>query len=349
MQKAIAVMQFKVEGQIINRNPEYNMQDRNLLERINYENMTIELGGKLYELSDKNLPTVDPNNPYQLTEEEASVMRKLKQSFMNSDKMRKHMRWLYAKGSLYLVRNANLMFNASMPMNEDGTFKKVLVHGKEYSGKALFDRVDSVVRAAYFGNPADEEYQRDLDYMWYLWCGPDSPFFDKDKMTNFEKYFIPDKSMTKEKKGHYYTLRNEYDICIKVLKEFGLEGPNSHIINGHVPVKVAKGEQPVKAGGKLLVIDGGFSKAYQSETGIAGYTLIYHSRGLQLVQHEPFQSTQKAIEEGVDIISNRFVLEFNDNRMHVRDTDIGHELTGQIEDLKKLLCAYRLGLIDEKH
>ena len=349
MQKAIAVMQFKVEGQIINRNPEYNMQDRNLLERINYENMTIELGGKLYELSDKNLPTVDPNNPYQLTEEEASVMRKLKQSFMNSDKMRKHMRWLYAKGSLYLVRNANLMFHASMPMNEDGTFKKVLVHGKEYSGKALFDRVDSVVRAAYFGNPADEEYQRDLDYMWYLWCGPDSPFFDKDKMTNFEKYFIPDKSMTKEKKGHYYTLRNEYDICVKLLKEFGLEGPHSHIINGHVPVKVAKGEQPVKADGKLLVIDGGFSKAYQSETGIAGYTLIYHSRGLQLVQHEPFQSTQKAIEEGVDIISNRFVLEFNDNRMHVRDTDIGRELTGQIEDLKKLLCAYRLGLIEEKH
>ena len=348
MQKAIAVIQFKVEGHIINRNPEYEMNDRNLLERINYENMTIELGGKVHELCDKNLPTIDPKNPYQLTDEEASVMSKLRHSFINSDKMRKHMRWLYAKGSLYLVRNSNLMFHASMPMNEDGSFMKVRVHGEEYSGKALFDKVDRVVRDAYFGNPADPAHQRDVDYMWYLWCGPHSPFFDKNKMTNFEKYFIADKAMKKETKGHYYTLRNEYETCVKVLKEFGLEGPHSHIINGHVPVKVAKGEQPVKADGKLLVIDGGFSKAYQSETGIAGYTLIYHSRGLQLVQHEPFQSTQKAIEEGVDIISNRFVLEFNNDRMRVRDTDIGAELISQIDDLKNLLCAYRSGLIQEK-
>ena len=348
MQKAIAVIQFKVEGQIINRNPEYEMQDRNLLERINYEDMTLELGGKIHELCEKNLPTVDPKNPYQLTEEEASVMSKLRFSFMNSEKMRTHMRWLYAAGSLYLVRNSNLLFHASMPMNEDGTFMKVRVHGEEFAGKELFDRVDKLVRDAYFSNPNDENHQRDVDYMWYLWCGPHSPFFDKNKMTNFEKYFIEDKAMKKETKGHYYTLRNEYDICVKVLKEFGIEGPHSHIINGHVPVKVVKGEQPVKAGGKLLVIDGGFSKAYQSETGIAGYTLIYHSKGLQLVQHEPFQSKQKAIEEGVDIISNRSVLEFTDNRMRVRDTDIGKELIGQIEDLKALLCAYRSGLIKEK-
>ena len=349
MQKAIAVMQFKIEGQIIKRNPEYDMQERLKLELINYDDMTIKYGDRVFELDDKFLPTVDPKDPYKLTEEEEAVMEKLRYSFMNSDKMRKHMRWLYAKGSLYLVRNSNLMFHASVPMNEDGSFKEVLVHGELYSGKALFDRVDAIVRAAYFGDPSQEDHQRDVDYMWYLWCGANSPFFDKDKMTNFEKYFIPDKSMMKEKKGYYYTLRNEYDICVKVLKEFGLEGPKSHIINGHVPVKVAKGEQPVKADGKLLVIDGGFSKAYQSETGIAGYTLIYHSRGLQLVQHEPFQSTRKAIEEGVDIISNRFVLEFNDNRMHVRDTDIGRELTSQIDDLKKLLCAYRMGLIEEKH
>lgn len=348
MQKAIAIIQFKVEGHIIKRNPEYKMDDRNLLERIDYVNKTIELGGKVHELCDKNLPTVDPQNPYQLTDEEASVMEKLRSSFINSDKMRKHMRWLYAKGSLYLVRNSNLMFHASMPMNEDGSFMKVRVHGEEYAGKALFDKVDSVVRAAYYGNPAGETHQSDVDYMWYLWCGPHSPFFDKNKMTNFEKYFVADKAMKKETKGHYYTLRNEYEICVKVLKEFGINGPHSHIINGHVPVKVAKGEQPVKAGGKLLVIDGGFSKAYQSETGIAGYTLIYHSRGLQLVQHEPFQSTQKAIEEGVDIISNRFVLEFSNDRMRVRDTDIGAELTEQIEDLKNLLCAYRKGLIQEK-
>ncbi len=348
MQKAIAIIQFKVEGHIINRNPEYEMQDRNLLERIDYKNKTIELGGIVHELCDKNLPTVDPNNPYQLTDEEASVMEKLRNSFVNSDKMRKHMRWLYAKGSLYLVRNSNLMFHASVPLNEDGSFMKVRVHGEEYSGKALFDKVDSVVRDAYYGNPNSESHQRDVDYMWYLWCGPHSPFFDKNKMTNFEKYFVADKAMKKETKGHYYTLRNEYDTCVKVLKEFGLEGPHAHIINGHVPVKVAKGEQPVKAGGKLLVIDGGFSKAYQSETGIAGYTLIYHSRGLQLVQHEPFQSTKKAIEEGVDIISNRFVLEFTNDRMRVRDTDIGKELISQIEELKKLLCAYRMGLIKEK-
>lgn len=348
MQKAIAIMQFKVEGHIINRNPEYEMNDRNLLERIDYENKTIVLGGKTHELCDKNLPTIDPKDPYKLTDEEASVMEKLRNSFVNSDKMRKHMRWLYAKGSLYLVRNSNLMFHASVPLNEDGTFMKVRVHGEEYSGKALFDKVDSVVRDAYYGNPASDMHQRDVDYMWYLWCGPHSPFFDKDKMTNFEKYFVADKEMKKEKKGYYYTLRNEYDICVKVLKEFGLEGPHSHIINGHVPVKVAKGEQPVKAGGKLLVIDGGFSKAYQSETGIAGYTLIYHSRGLQLVQHEPFQSTQKAIEEGMDIISNRFVLEFNNDRKRVRDTDIGKELESQIDELKKLLCAYRMGLIKEK-
>ncbi len=348
MQKAIAVIQFKVEGHIIDRNPEYEMQDRNLLDQIDYEKGTIVMGGATQELRDKNLPTIDPRDPYKLTDEEANVMRKLQLSFVNSDKMRKHMRWLYAKGSLYLVRNSNLMFHASMPMNEDGSFMQVRVHGKEYCGKALFDKVDEVVRAAYYGDPATEQHQRDVDYMWYLWCGPHSPFFDKDKMTNFEKYFIADKELKKEKKGHYYTLRNEYDICVKVLKEFGLEGPHSHIINGHVPVKVAKGEQPVKAGGKLLVIDGGFSKAYQSETGIAGYTLIYHSRGLQLVQHEPFQSTQKAIEEGVDIISNRFVLEFTNDRVKVRDTDIGRELIGQIQDLKKLLCAYRSGLIKEK-
>ncbi len=348
MQKAIAIIQFKVEAHIINRNPEYEMHDRNLLDQIDFEKGTIVLGGKTHELCDKNLPTVDPKDPYKLTEEEASVMRKLRLSFINSDKMRKHMRWLYAKGSLYLVRNSNLMFHASMPLNEDGSFMKVRVHGKEYAGKELFDKVDSVVRAAYYGNPSSESHQRDVDYMWYLWCGPHSPFFDKNKMTNFEKYFIADKAMKKETKGHYYTLRNEYDTCVKVLKEFGLEGPHSHIINGHVPVKVAKGEQPVKAGGKLLVIDGGFSKAYQSETGIAGYTLIYHSRGLQLVQHEPFQSTQKAIEEGVDIISNRFVLEFSNDRMRVRDTDIGKELIGQINELKKLLVAYRSGLIKEK-
>ncbi len=348
MQKAIAVIQFKLEGQIIHRNPEYKMDDRLLLDKIDFVTRSITIDGKSYPLRDAYFPTIDPRNPYRLTDEEADVMKKLSHSFRNSEKLRKHMRCLYSNGGLYLVRNSNLMFHASMPLNADGTFMKVSIRGKEYAGKALFDKVEQIIREAYFGDASNPEHNFDVDYMWYLWCGPQSPSYDKDKMTTFERYFIADKEVAKEVKGNYYTLRNEEAVCDRILREFGINGPHAHIINGHIPVKVAKGEQPVKAGGKLLVIDGGFSKAYQSETGIAGYTLIYHSRGLQLVQHEPFQSTQKAIEEGVDIISNHFILEFSSQRMHVRDTDIGAELIEQIGDLKKLLYAYRSGLIKER-
>ncbi len=348
MQKAISIIQFKLEGQIILRNPEYEMDKRLLLDKIDYSKGIITIDDKNYPLRDTNFPSINPQTPYLLSDEERSVMRKLQRSFMSSEKLRKHIRCLYAKGGLYLVRNSNLLFHASMPLNADGSFKQVSIQGQKYAGKALFDKVEQLIRNAYFGDRNKPDYLFSLDYMWYLWCGPQSPSFDKDRMTTFERYFITDKTVAKETKGHYYTLRNEYDVCVRILREFGLEGPHAHIINGHIPVKTIKGEQPVKANGKLLVIDGGFSKAYQSETGIAGYTLIYHSRGLQLVQHEPFQSTQKAIEEGVDIISNHFILEFSSQRMRVRDSDIGTELIEQIHELKDLLYAYRTGLLKEK-
>ena len=349
MHKAITNIQLKLEGQTIKRRPEFKMEHRLLLNQIDYNLGIFTQDGKSYPLRDSFLPTIDPDDPYKLSEEEAVVVNKLHHSFRNSEKLRKHIRWLYAHGSMYLIRNSNLLFHASIPLNADGTFKEVSIAGKNYKGKQLLDKVDQLIRTAYLDDLHDEPNRFAIDFMWYLWCGPDSPAFDKDKMATFERYFIEDKELSKEKKGYYYELRNEESVCDMILEEFGIHNdPHAHIINGHIPVKTIKGEQPVKAGGKLLVIDGGFSKAYQSETGIAGYTLIYHSRGLQLTQHEPFQSTQKAIEEGADIISTNFLLEFNSQRMRVRNTDMGKELIHQIDDLKKLLYAYRNGLIKER-
>ena len=349
MHKAITIIQLKLEGQTIKRRPEFKMEHRLLLNQIDYNLGIFTQDGKSYPLRDSFLPTIDPDDPYKLSEEEAVVVNKLHHSFRNSEKLRKHIRWLYAHGSMYLIRNSNLLFHASIPLNADGTFKEVSIAGKNYKGKQLLDKVDQLIRTAYLDDLHDEPNRFAIDFMWYLWCGPDSPAFDKDKMATFERYFIEDKELSKEKKGYYYELRNEESVCDMILEEFGIHNdPHAHIINGHIPVKTIKGEQPVKAGGKLLVIDGGFSKAYQSETGIAGYTLIYHSRGLQLTQHEPFQSTQKAIEEGADIISTNFLLEFNSQRMRVRNTDMGKELIHQIDDLKKLLYAYRNGLIKER-
>ena len=347
MHKAITIIQFKLEASIIRRHPEFEMSDRLLLDKIDYSKGTFKYDGKEYDLLDKQFPTIDPSNPFKLTEEEEELVEKLHNSFINSEKLQKHMRCLYANGSMYLVCNDNLLFHASIPLNDDGTFKSVAIKGKSYSGKRLLDKVDQMVRTAYFEDDADDkEYA--LDYIWYLWCGPDSPSFDKDKMATFERYFIADKNLHKEEKGMYYKLRDQEEICNNILMEFGIHSEHSHIINGHVPVKTIKGEQPIKANGKLLVIDGGFSKAYQPETGIAGYTLVFHSRALQLVQHEPFESRQKAIEEGLDIKSNTFLVEFNSRRMMVKDTDKGKELITQINDLKKLLTAYQLGLLKEK-
>lgn len=349
MHKAISIIQFKLESQIISRRKEFNMQNRNLLEKIDYKRGVFVCGDKEYEMRDCNFPTIDPKDPYRLTDEEQELVDKIHSSFMNSEKLKKHMRCMFTYGGMYLVCNSNLLYHASVPLNADGSFKKIMIRGKEYSGRKLLDKIDQLIRNAYFDEEEDEEnHAFALDYLWYLWCGADSPSFDKDKMATFERYFIAEKETHKEKKGHYYNLRDKEDTCSRILEEFGVIGLHTHVINGHVPVKTIKGEQPMKANGKLLVIDGGFSKAYQPETGIAGYTLVYHSHGLQLVQHEPFQSRQKAIEEGQDIKSTTFVIEFNSQRMMVKDTDKGKELIAQIADLKKLLVAYRLGFIKEK-
>ena len=348
MHKAITMIQFKLEAEIISRRPDFNMENRKLLHFIDFKRGVFVYEGKEYPMRDTNLPTLDPENPYKLTEEEEELMDKIHASFMNSEKLKKHMRCLFTYGSMYLVCNSNLLYHASVPLNEDGSFRHVRIGKKEYWGRKLLLKTDQLIRTAYFDEDCEEK-RFALDYVWYMWCGPNAPSFDKDKMATFERYFLADKSLHKETKGHYYTLRNQAEVCNLILKEFGVEpGSHSHIINGHVPVKTIKGEKPIKADGKLLVIDGGFSRAYQPETGIAGYTLVYHSHGLQLVQHEPFQSTQKAIEEGRDIKSTTFVIEFNSQRMMVKDTDKGGVLVTQIRDLEKLLVAYRTGLIKEK-
>ncbi len=349
MHKAIAVIQFKLEAAIIRRHPEYRMDDRLLLHLIDYSKGTVRLDGKDYQLLDTNFPTVDPADPYALTHEEKDLMEKIQASFRNSDKLRKHMHCLFSNGSMYLVTNSNLLYHASIPLNADGTFRHVRIGEKEYWGKHLLRKADQLLRAAYYEDARNPDKRKALDYAWYLWCGPDSPSFDKSKMATFERYFIADKATHKEVKGYYYDLRNDVSVCDSILREFGVEpDAHSHIINGHVPVKTIKGEKPVKADGKLIVIDGGFSKAYQPETGIAGYTLVYHSHGLQLVQHQPFESRENAIKEGQDIKSTTFLVEFAQQRMMVKDTDKGRELTVQIDDLKKLLTAYRSGIIQER-
>ena len=345
MHKAITIIQFKLEHEVIKRHPEYNMDDRNLLHLINREKGTITLDGRELTLKDDDFQTVDPADPYKLTPEEENVINRLTQNFINSAHMAKHMQLLYSHGALYLVRNSNLLFHGSVPLNEDGSFKSLNILGKDYAGKALFDKIDQIVRQAYFEPHKSPAKQFAQDFVWYLWCGPVSPPFDKNRMATFERYFLSDKEAQKEQKGWYNIHKNNKEICEKILKEFGVEGEPSHIINGHIPVKTTKGESPIKAGGRLLVIDGGYSKPYQAETGIAGYTLIYNSYGLRLVQHEPFESTQNAIEQGKDIISETKVVEFMERRKLVRDTDIGKKLIDQIDDLKQLLVAFRKGQI----
>lgn len=343
MHKAISIIQFKLEAATIKRHPEYDMDDRLLLEHVDFDRKVFVLDGKDYEMRDTMFPTVDPADPYKLTDEEQELVERLHNSFVSSDRLKKHMGCMFRHGCLYAVTNSNLLFHASMPMNPDGTLKEVEVRGVKYKGKALYNAVGNLIREAYFNQ---DPYA--IDYVWYLWCGKDSPAFDKDKMATFERYFIKDKATHKEEKGYYYLLREREDVCDMILDEFGVTGEHRHIINGHVPVKTLKGEKPIRANGKLMVIDGGFSKAYQPETGIAGYTLVFHSRGLQLVQHEPFTSIQQAVEEGMDIKSTTQIVEMSSKRMMVKDTDRGKELMQQIEDLKKLLYAYNAGWIKEK-
>ncbi len=355
MHKAIAIIQFKLEANLIKKHPEYEMQSRLHLDKMNLDKGTVTIAGKEYEMVDTNFPTIDPKDPCKLSLEEDLLVQKLHTSFAKSDRMKKHMACLLKYGSMFLVVNSNLLFHASIPLNKDGSFKEVEIEGEIFKGKQLLEKVDSMVRIAYFDHEEldidrdHEDVESARDYMWYLWCGKNSPLFDKDKMATFENYFLKDKDIRKEVKGYYYTFRDDPEMCNQIFKEFDMPIKDSHIINGHVPVKQSKGESPLKADGKLIVIDGGFSKAYRSTTGIAGYTLVYHSHGLQLVQHEPFESTKKAIDEGADIKSTSFLLEFTSQRMRVRDTDKGHVLNKQIQDLRKLLVGYRIGLIKEKN
>ena len=350
MHKAISIIQFKLEAEIIKRHPEYVMDDRNLLHLINQEEGTITLlDGTTYPLLDTHFPTIDPQNPYELTAEEKEVVARLHLSFTQSEKLRQHVDFLYRNGGMYLAYNQNLLFHASLPMTEDREFKEVLVGKQRYKGKALMEEVDAIVRRAHWSEVGKADYLEAQDYMWYLWCGPDSPLFDKSAMTTFERYFIADKKTHHEAKGYYYIYRLEAEVCERILAEFGLSSPDTHIINGHVPVKASRGENPLQSGGKLMLIDGGFSKAYQSDTGIAGYTLIFNSHGLKLVKHDPFSSTQRAIEDMEDIESESVVSEFSSHRMLVRDTDKGKILIEQIEDLKNLLDAYHKGIIQERN
>lgn len=347
MHKAISILQFKLEAQLIDRRPEWGMEDRKLLGNIDFDRKVFTLNGKDYEMCDTNFPTVDPANPFALSPEEEELIHKLHHSFRVSDKLNKHIKCLLSHGCMYGVYNSNLLFHASMPLNADGSLKDVEINGKKYRGKELMKAIGSTMRAAfnYDSTPEDKSFAR--DYYWYLWCGPDSPLFDKSRMATFERYFLIDKETHHEEKGYYYKLRNNEEVCDMILDEFGVEGEHRHIINGHVPVRLNKGETPIRANGKLMVIDGGFAKAYHETTGMAGYTLVFHSRGFQLVKHEPFTSAEEAIKNGTDIVSTTQIVELSSKRMRVRDTDKGKILQSQIKELTELLYAYRHGMIKE--
>lgn len=347
MHKAISVIQFKVEGQAAELYPEFGFQRRNFLDKINYEEGTITIGGKSYQLLDDYFPTIDPKNPYQLSAEEEEIMNRLVKAFQSCEKLQRHMRFLLNKGSLYKIYNSNLLYHGCVPLNDDGSLRKVKIYGKSYQGRTLYDVMESYVRKGFFAVDPDEK-KKGRDLMWYIWQGANSPLFGKDKMATFERYFLAEKELWKEKKNAYYLLLEDENVMNGILDEFGLDREISHIINGHVPVKTKNGENPVKCGGKVLVIDGGFSKAYQKETGIAGYTLIYNSYGLILAAHDPFESTEAAIEKERDIHSDSVIVKRTLERKTVGDTDVGKVLKERIADLEALLDAYRSGQIIEK-
>lgn len=344
MHKAISIIQFKEEARIFHRRPEWQMEDRCLLESVDLESQTCTINGVKYQLKECNFPT----GLVELTPEEDDLMKKLHHSFRVSEKLRKHIRTILSHGCMYNICNQNLLFHASVPLNADGTLKEVEILGKRYAGRQLMEYVGQLIRAAFQGDTPRELKDYAKDYFLYLWCGKDSPLFDKSKMATFERYFLTDRETFHEEKGYYFQLRNSAEVCDRILDAFGVKGETRHIINGHVPVHAGSGENPIKANGRMMVIDGGFSEAYHTETGIAGYTLIYHSRGFQLVQHEPFTSTQDAILRGTDIKSTTQIVEMSTHRMLVADTDKGEELRTQISDLKDLLYAYRHGIIKEK-
>lgn len=347
MHKAISIIQFKLEGQLLTRRKEYKMSDRRLLDQIDYEAGTMELDGKTYVLIDKNFPTIDPKKPFELTEEESAIMERLVTAFTDCEKLQQHMMLLLNKGGLYKTFNGNLLYHGCVPLNDDGSLRTVEIYGRKYKGKALYDVLDTYVRKAFFAlDPLEREKGKDI--LWYIWSGPGSPLFGKSKMATFERYFLKEPETHKEVKNAYYGLLENETVVNSILQEFGLDTEHGHIINGHVPVHHMSGESPVKCNGKLLVIDGGFSKAYQKETGIAGYTLIFNSFGLILAAHEPFTSAENAITQETDIVSDSILVKRVAKRMVVGDTDNGKALQERIDELKQLLDAYRSGLIKEK-
>lgn len=348
IQKAIAVIQFKLEGQIIETRPEFEMESRRLLDKMDLEHGTITLDGKTYELKDSNFPTIDKADPYALSSEEAEVMERIQSAFEKCEKLQRHVRFLFSNGSLYKVFNGNLLYHGCVPLNDDGTFKKVKVFGKEYSGKALYDILEVYARKGYYSVLDLEERRKGQDILWYIWCNGNSPVFGKDQMATFERYLIKDKETHHEAKNPYYRYIEQEDTVNRILEEFGLDTEESHIVNGHMPVKVSKGETPLKCNGKLLIIDGGFSKAYQKVTGIAGYTLVYNSYGMRLVAHDPFESLDATLKKESDIHSESMVVERVMRRRTVADTDAGKELQETIVELESLVKAYRAGTIIEK-
>ena len=347
MHKAITVIQFKLEGKLLMRRREFGMADRALLDDIDYTEGTIKIGHQTYNMLDNYFPTIDPENPYELSREEREVVDRLVFAFVNCEKLQKHMQFLLKKGSMYKIYNRNLLYHGCIPMNEDGSFKEVSVYGKTYKGKALYDVLDSYVRKAFVA-VNEEEREKGRDILWFIWSSPNSPLFGKDKMATFERYFLKDKETHVEKKNPYYSFLEDEEVADSILEEFQVTGDCRHIINGHVPVHHTAGESPIKCKGKILVIDGGFSKAYQKETGIAGYTLIYNSWGMILAAHEPFTSASDAISKESDILSDRILVKRTTQRKTVGETDTGIKLKERIAELEELLEAYRNGLLIER-
>ena len=342
MHKAIAVIQFKLEGQKMLKHPEFDMNERLIMHTMDLDKGTVVVEGKTYELTDTYFPTFNPDDPYALSKEEEEVVEHLRKCFISCERLQRHIQFLYAKGSLYKVYNGNLLYHGCVPLNEDGTFKEVEIYGKKYSGKELYDTLDSYARKAYYSLDKEEK-QKGMDIMWYIWENKNSPVFGKGKMTTFERYFIADKATHKEPKNPYYKLMENEEVVTNILAEFNLTGEEAHIVNGHVPVEQKKGESPIKCNGKLLLIDGGFSKAYQGKTGIAGYTLVYNSYGLMLAAHEPFVSVDIAVEQELDIHSDKILVQKVNKRKLVADTDVGKEIKENILGLERLIEAYRTG------
>ena len=349
MYKAITMILFKLEGQKLLRRPEFRMADRLLLDKIDLERKTVVIDGKAYPMEDTDFPTVDPADPYTLTAEEKQVIEQLTDSFRHSEKLQKHIRFLFAKGGLYKVHNGNLLFHGCIPMTTEGKLMKFSIGGKERQGREFLDFAETTARKAYYDKRGTPERQYGLDFMWWLWAGRNSPIFGRDRMTTFERRFILDEKTWAEEKNAYYTYYNDGAVCRMLLAEFGLEGPHCHIINGHVPVKVRKGESPVKGDGKLIVIDGGFCRAYQATSGIAGYTLIFNSRGMRIVSHQPFAGRLDALQNNRDIANDSVIFETMESRMKISQTDQGRELQARVDDLLRLLEAYRAGAVAEDH